>query len=356
MRILTIFTGGTIGSSIDGNGRIATEEKTKYLLLQMYEEKYEKQGEGTAGDKITFCTLEPYRILSENLQGKYLEQLVQVLHKELEKEYDGIVITHGTDTLQYTAAALQYLFADAKIPIVLVSAAYVLTDERTNGLVNFAAAVDFIKEKQGTGVFVSYCNEKDVPRIHRGTRLQNALTFSADISSICQGEYGYFLEGKFVKNDQYLREHTENKKRLPVNRECVKFDQNAKIIRMHAYPGMQYPGMLYFGMLNSHAQMQGFEGDCHVKAVLYESYHSGTICICSELQEFAKQMKERNIPIFVTGLNAAEAEYETVEMFRKMGLIAIENKAPIAQYVKLWIACSNGLDVRTIMQENYGEE
>ena len=55
----------------------------------------------------------------------------------MKNAYDGVIITHGTDTLQYTAAFTGYIMAGAQIPIVLVSANYVLEDVRSNGVDNF---------------------------------------------------------------------------------------------------------------------------------------------------------------------------------------------------------------------------
>jgi len=188
MRILTVFTGGTIGSLVGSDGKISTEEATKYLLIDEYEKKY--------GKKSEFDTIEPYRILSENLKANHLTELIAVLQKVFtEKTYDGVIITHGTDTLQYTSAALQYVFGAVDFPIILVSSDFVLTDPKANGLINFAAAVDFIEGKYGTGVFVSYCNPGENPKFHRGTRMQNSLSFAADVNSILGGEYGSFAEG-----------------------------------------------------------------------------------------------------------------------------------------------------------------
>lgn len=43
MRILTVFTGGTIGSLVRADGKISTTEDTKYLLISEYEKLYGKK-------------------------------------------------------------------------------------------------------------------------------------------------------------------------------------------------------------------------------------------------------------------------------------------------------------------------
>ena len=127
MRILTVFTGGTIGSSLS-KGAISPN------------------------------TVAPYTVLSENLSAEYLEKLRSCVEDNLNSGYDGIVVTHGTDTLQYSAAYLDLTLGLIETPVVLVSSNYPLPYSRANGLENFAAAVDFIRSKQGRGVFVSYLN------------------------------------------------------------------------------------------------------------------------------------------------------------------------------------------------------
>jgi L-asparaginase len=60
--------------------------------------------------------------------------------------------------MPYTAAYLGLKLGLCDIPVVLVSAAYPLSDSRSNGLDNFRGAVDFIRSGVGKGVFVSYRN------------------------------------------------------------------------------------------------------------------------------------------------------------------------------------------------------
>ena len=67
---------------------------------------------------------------------------------------NGIVITHGTDTLAYTAALLFWLFSDAGVPIVLTASSS-LASESTEPKENLSAAVRLACEKKG-GVYVSF--------------------------------------------------------------------------------------------------------------------------------------------------------------------------------------------------------
>lgn len=355
MRIGTVFTGGTIGSQIDQNGYIATRQAAPFVLLELYRNQY--------GDMVEFVTREPYRILSENLQASNLLALIQCVEECLQNEdLNGLIVTHGTDTLQYTAAILGYVFGDSGIPIVLVSSNYVLEDSRANGLTNFRYAVEFIKycsgradsemivgnennlqadnqEKYGTGVFVSYCNKGGVPTIHRATRLQPPVPFSDYVSSVGDSWYGRFEKDFYVANPAY-KTREGRRSIMPDDSKVLRLSEPALgVLRIVPYVGMTYP-----------------ELSSDVKAVLHESFHSGTICIGREVKSFARQAWERNIPIYLTGLSEHEKSYETVKSYKALGIQPLSESAAISQYCKLWLAVSNQLELSTIMNTAIAED
>ena len=91
--IITIFTGGTIGSKKNASGEIAPEKGMSYRLLEMYREKKKQEfmeDLGAEGEQeVRFFSEEPYYILSENLSGKELffyNKLCNVLDHLLSNE------------------------------------------------------------------------------------------------------------------------------------------------------------------------------------------------------------------------------------------------------------------------------
>ncbi|MBO4998321.1 MAG: asparaginase [Lachnospira sp.] len=331
MKVYTIFTGGTIGSRIDEKKGITTKHSSPYNLLNLYEDKYHSG--------IEFVTEEPYYILSENLSSMHIKKLVQSVLRGLEeKDIDGIVITHGTDTLPYTAALLAYLFGNARIPILLVSSDYPLSDERANGLCNFRYALEFIKGGYGSGVFVCYCNQGDYPVIHRGTRLLKHLPYSADVISVAGSWYGRFENNRYISNPGYRVR--EREKAMFQHAEEVKLKNvSDEIMRITPYVGMPY-----------------IKPSKHTKAVLHESFHSGTIAISEGLKTFMEEANRLNIPVYLTGLSETETEYETVGQYRTLGIRPLNESAPIAQYCKLWLAVSNGINPDEIMNCSVAED
>lgn len=326
MNILVIFTGGTIGSSVTGT-TISTNKNNTYLLLDMFKK--------TTNKNINFETAEPYYALSENNTGKNFEMLISYVSDALCKNYDGIIITHGTDTLQYTSAALSFAFGSNTIPIMVVSSNYVLTDERANGLQNFISAVDFIENKCGNGVFVSYQNTNDKPYIHRASRLLAHAEFSDDVYSINNQYYGYFNGTSFVKNENYNAKKDELK---PFNKTV--FNAHSEDIEViNSYVGFKYPKV-----------------NDKWKAVIIKAYHSGTLCTDDKsFCNFAKELKEKNIPCYISGAKIGTV-YESATVFDEYNLKILPFASTISQYIKIWFAIQNNIDFNEIMNLSLGED
>ncbi len=299
MRILTVFTGGTIGSSLS-EGAISPKTENAFLLLNLYKEKY-----GAA----EFDTVAPYTILSENLRAEYLEKLRSCVEENLGRGYDGIIVTHGTDTLQYSAAYLDLVLGITDVPVVLVSSNYPLSDSRANGLDNFAAAVSFIRSKEGRGVFVSYLNRgEEGTAIHRGAEVLPHQPFDDRIFSLFDNIYGTVKEGEFVKNPDYRERE----------REDLSGKLSGRVVFLRPYVGMTYP-----------------ELPDDTKAVLLEGWHSGTLPTAhNELREFCEKAKECGVPVYLTG-SIQGFEYESKLLFDSMGIKVLPPMSPIAAYVML---------------------
>lgn len=328
MKILVIFTGGTIGST-ESDGYVSPDNTKPYKLLSLYKKRAQEYKSDSNIRDIEFDTLSPYQTLSENITCDNFRMLYECLNKVDKSLYDGIIITHGTDTLQYTAAFTGYVMAYAKIPVVIVSANYVLEDPRSNGVDNFYYAVEFICQKKGVGAFVSYKNTGDCPKIHRATRVIMHQAYSDDVYSVCNSYYGYFDGDKFHynKKDFAVKEKQTSIFSVP---EGSAF---SGVLVMHPYPGMEYK-----------------MPDEDVKAVLHYTYHSGTLCSkLPELLKFAEYTKSKGIPVFITGAGLG-ADYESVKCYKDYGFYVLPVASPEAMYIKLWLCIINNKDISEIVR------
>jgi L-asparaginase len=315
------------------------------MLLDRFADEYREM---TADTEVDFQTEEPYRILSENMNGTYLNLLAGTIEKVLARgDSDGVIITHGTDTLQYTAAVLGYLFGTQGIPVVLVSSDYPLEDARANGLENFAYAVDFITHRYGSGVYVSYKNPGGNPKIHRATRLLPHMTASSLVFSIADSYFGEYEGKKFIYNSSYtcvkkgdISGEVCYNRMTGADGGSIRLSENApEILWIHPYVGMCYP------------KITGND-----KAVLLDSYHSGTIGISKELHDFMDDAGKQKIPVFLYGLPLEEHAYETVKSYEQMGIQVLPEMSGIAAYCKLWLALCGGLDLSGTMNSVIAED
>lgn len=323
MKILFVFTGGTIGSTLNGD-HIAVDRRKPYLLLDAYQREYGCFGE--------YDAVEPYSELSENSSGLLIRELMDCVVSRLHSRYDGIIVTHGTDTLQYSAAALSYAVGRGSIPVCVVSSNYPIEDMRANGVINLHGALRFIHEEGRGGVWAVYKNKDDTVKVHRGTRLLASSAFSDSVHSIAGSYYGSFDERfTFHRAPDYAESDDEL---APMPYEHLGAE-SANILRIEPYPGMRYP-----------------EIPDGVEYILHGSFHSGTINTGSaDAGAFFRKAYERNIRVFLTGISS-RIPYESTKLFDAFHIIPLTGIAPIAAYMKLWLASGMGGDIRDIMSRS----
>ena len=180
-RILLIGTGGTIASENGGDG-LQPELTTRQLLSRI-------PGIGEIAD--VDC-LELMNLDSTNIQPKHWVRIANAI-RERYSDYDGFVVSHGTDTMAYTAAALSYLIQGGSKPVVLTGGqrpiGYETTDSRQNLRDAFAVAASPLR-----GVAVVFNG-----KIILGTRARKTRSKSFEaFSSINYPLLGVVREGRVV--------------------------------------------------------------------------------------------------------------------------------------------------------------
>ncbi len=321
MKILVIFSGGTIGSRMSGES-LVPDNSTNYILLDRYRT-------ATGDNETQYDVLMPCSMLSENLSDKELNLIIDSVSDNLEKGYDGIIVTHGTDTLQYTAAALYYAFCDARIPILVVSSDYPISDIRANGVDNFITAVEFIKAKISNGVFVSYKNDDETSVnifVAKGLYLHGENTANLRHQD---GAYAVF-DDNFTQNFEYKKDCQK-----AVGK--VKYSNNPEILTICAHPLDQFNYSLE-----------------NVKAVILRPYHSGTLDSKNpKLIRFLKNAKELEIPVILTG-ESKEKNYESKMVYNELGIIPLENSAFPSVFMRCWLAVSMKENIKEALKKEYG--
>lgn len=314
--ILVLFTGGTIGSTVR-DGAIDTDEQTRFKLLTLFKQRH------TGQTPVVFETRQPLNLLSENLHPTAWPVLIAALEAEDLSRYAGIIVTHGTDTLAFTAAALALYGHQWPLPVLLVSSDRPLDDPAANGLDNFSCAVAFIRQNRRHGVFVPYRNAGQAMQVHVGTRLAASLQLSGDFISVQSRPYLSFTDDRFVEL-QPLAE------RLPYPH-MLTADFSRRILLVRPYPGLDYSTL----MLNG------------VDAVLHDLYHSGTACATEQwgarhaLPDFVARCRQQNVPLFMAPALGREQAYRSTHDLLACGARMIWNQSLESAYVKLLLGCGN---------------
>jgi L-asparaginase len=323
--ILVVFTGGTIGSVAAG-GTINTSETTSFKLIQLFQQHYEYHRQ------IHFDTIQPLQILSENLAPPAWKTLIAAIEAARLGQYDGIIITHGTDTLAYTACAISFYFNAIKIPMLLVSSDYPLDHPKANGVENFICAVEFILQIKKPGVFVPYRNQQQTTRLHQGTRLACSLQLSGDFFSVQGKSYMQFENRQFS-----LLNPPANQ--APSQSTPLKAGFSERIFMVKPYPGLDYTR---FNLDN-------------VDAVLHDLYHSGTACASLQwgenyaLVEFIHRCEKQGIAVYLAPAIKSADAYQSTRILMEQGAKIIWNMSIEAAYVKLLLAYGNFNDKQEIL-------
>ena len=142
-KILVLATGGTIASEAGANG-LEPAHGAGGLLPYLV---------GVA-ENYDITTKDILHLDSSNIQPEEWVVIARSVYENY-KEYDGIIITHGTDTMAYTSSILSYMLPDIPIPVVLTGSQLPMSHPLTDAADNMRYA--FAMAASGTpGIFLSF--------------------------------------------------------------------------------------------------------------------------------------------------------------------------------------------------------
>ena len=150
-RLTLLSTGGTIACTPSPNGLIPTLYAKDILrMVQPY-----LPCEVTGRDV--------FMMDSSNIQPEEWCTLAEAAYDALQ-ECDGVVITHGTDTMAYTAAALSFMLAGVGKPVIVTGSQLPLSSPLTDARSNLLHALTAATQDVG-GVYVSF-HDKLISGVH----------------------------------------------------------------------------------------------------------------------------------------------------------------------------------------------
>ncbi len=165
-KILLIGTGGTIASEVTDTG-LAPELTTEQLLAQI----------PAISDICDVDCVQLLNLDSTNMAPEHWLLLARCIRQRYDR-YDGFVVTHGTDTMAYTAAALSYLIQNSPKPIVLTGAQKPIGFDSTDSKINLADAFRCTAEDL-PGVSIAFNNKVILGTRAKKTRSKSFQAFSS---------------------------------------------------------------------------------------------------------------------------------------------------------------------------------
>lgn len=178
--ILLLATGGTIASLPGDEGltpAMTAEAMLRYIPGQ--------------GQKYNVDCHMLMQLDSSSMQPEDWPRIAEAVYERYEG-YDGFIITHGTDTMGYTAAALSYMLQDLGKPVVLTGSQIPISFTQTDATKNMGDALRFACEPVG-GVFVVFDG-----KVIQGTRAVKWRTRSRDAFRSVNAPYAAVVDGDQV--------------------------------------------------------------------------------------------------------------------------------------------------------------
>lgn len=166
--ILLLATGGTIASRPTAAGGLAPMITSDELLACVPE---------LAG----VCHMDAVQLFNLDSTSVGPEQWAQIAAEVRRRydDYDGFVITHGTDTMAYTAAALSYMIQQSPKPVVLTGSQKSIYNRDTDARNNLYRAVLYACHDTAWGVQLVFDGKVILGTRARKTRTKSFNAFSS---------------------------------------------------------------------------------------------------------------------------------------------------------------------------------
>jgi glutamyl-tRNA(Gln) amidotransferase subunit D len=171
--ISLIYTGGTIGSKVDyKTGGVYMLTKPEELLYEVPE----------IASIANVDVNNLMSVASEDLSYKDWQSIAEAVRESAEKGASGIVITHGTDTMHYTSAALSFMLQDISVPVILVGAQRSSDRGSSDAFINLICAARVAAYGKPAGVYICMhaSSSDDRCMLIRGTKARKMHTSRRD--------------------------------------------------------------------------------------------------------------------------------------------------------------------------------
>ena len=331
--ILLLSTGGTIASRIDYVTGAVTPALDAAGLAESVPE--------LAG----IARIEPRVAMSEhseNIEPAHWE-LIATAVRDGSAGHGGVIVAHGTDTMQHTASYLAFALAGLPVPIVLVGAQRSSDRPSSDAAENLIAAARLIASSPGPGVLVAMHEGPSDGRVscHRATRVRKRHTSARGAFETVGGPPAFTVTREGIEGP------VGRQASAPGPREPrIGVDARAALLKYH--PGMDASAIDALVARGCRALVLEGTGLGHVGRALYgpisRAIGAGTlVMMCSQCGD-----GEVNMNV-----------YESGRELQKLGVVPLRDMLSETALVKaMWALSQEGTreGVERLMLENVASE
>lgn len=198
-KICLIATGGTIAS-------VETPEGMKPLLdgKELLAKVPELESLGV------IYIVELMQLDSTNIQPKDWIQMAQAI-EERYADYDGFIITHGTDTMAHSAAALYYMLENLQKPVIFTGSQLSLVEEGSDAPANLLLAM-YGAVSSVPGVYLAFHNKLMQGNAAKKLCTENFDGFYSinvpDVAVLEDGKIKWNISSDFIEPEKELKINT----------------------------------------------------------------------------------------------------------------------------------------------------
>ncbi|EHR9974481.1 type II asparaginase [Campylobacter upsaliensis] len=318
-KVAILATGGTIAGSIDSavatTGYTAGVVGVDVLIKAVPEIQNLAKIEGQQIANID----------SSNMRDEIWLKLAQEINKLFASGVDGVVITHGTDTMEETAYFLNLTIKSDK-PVVLVGAMRPSTAISADGPKNLYNAVALAADKNAKGVMVAMNDKIQSARAVVKTHTLNVDAFSSPDF----GDMGYIVDGKVYFYNNVAKAHT---KKTPFDVKNLKELPKVDILYSYSNDGSGVAAKALF--------------ENGTKGIVVAG--SGAGSIHEAQKEVLKELLTKGLKVAVSSRVVA-GRVAVSEADKKLGFISAEDLNPQKARVLLMLALTKTNDPKKIQE------
>ncbi len=339
--ISILHTGGTIASRVnyETGGVIASFSAED--IVTMFPEL-----DKTANVKSVFVE----NIMSEDINFLHYGKIAKAVKKELDGGAEGVIVTHGTDTLHYTAAALSFALEGLKAPVLLVGCQRSSDRPSSDAADNLLCAAHFIAKSDFAGVAI--CMHADSSdgkcAIIPGTRARKMHTSRRDAFKAINSEpiaFVFAQSGKIEFNSKNYKRRAkgvvEVKPKFEEKTGILKARPNLLPEEIDFFRKHRFKGLILETTGIGHMPINTKENSANLKA-LQALIKSGCVACATSQCIFGR---------------VHESIYTNARRLHGLGAVFLEDMTTETAFIKLaWLLANNPKQAKELMPKNlHGE-